>query len=210
MDMTTQEIQQMMLSVAEEMTRHTEMLCELDSYIGDGDHGITIERGFKAVLEQIDGKSFETPVSVFVAAGDAFMNTTGGAIGPLMGSFFRGARKKLAEAREWGTEEFEVFLSSGLRQIKLVGEANEGDRTLVDALSPAVDAYSKARAEGAALDECMKKAADAAEAGAQTTKNMIAKKGRAKFLGEKSLGYVDAGATSMSLLIRTMSNLVHS
>jgi len=207
--MTTQQLQDMFVVLAKEMMTHTDELCKLDSYIGDGDHGTTIERGFKATLEAIEGKTFEKPAEVLKATGDAIMNTTGGAIGPILGSFFRGGCKKLANAEAMDTAEFEIMFASGLRQVKMIGEANEGDRTLVDALSPAAAAFSAAKEAGLSLGECLAKAADAAEAGAQETKNMIAKKGRAKFLGEKSLGYVDAGATSMSIIIRTLSNYVN-
>ena len=188
--MTTQQLQDMFVVLAKEMMTHTDELCKLDSYIGDGDHGTTIERGFKAALEAIEGKTFEKPAEVLKATGDAIMNTTGGAIGPILGSFFRGGCKKLANAETMDTAEFEIMFASGLRQVKMIGEA-------------------AAKEAGLSLGECLAKAADAAEAGAQETKNMIAKKGRAKFLGEKSLGYVDAGATSMSIIIRTLSNYVN-
>lgn len=206
MIVNTQQFQNMLVHTAKEMMTHTEELCALDSYIGDGDHGMTIERGFKAVLDAIEGKDFDRPADVLKATGTAIMSTTGGAIGPILGSFFRGGCKKLADVTEMEVPEFDIMFSSGLRQVKLIGEAQEGDRTLVDALSPAAAAFSAAREAGLSLQDCLCRAADAAQAGALETKNMVAKKGRAKFLGEKSLGYVDAGATSMSLIIRCMSS----
>ena len=140
--MNTQQLQEMFVVTAKEMMTHTEELCKLDSYIGDGDHGTTIERGFKAALEAVEGKTFEKPAEVLKATGDAIMNTTGGAIGPILGSFFRGGCKKLADAAEMDAAEFEIMFTSGLRQVKLIGEAKEGDRTLVDALSPACTAFA--------------------------------------------------------------------
>ncbi len=204
--MNAQELQKMLVTVANEMTQHTQELCQLDSLIGDGDHGMTVERGFKAVLAAIENADFEAPAQVLKATGDALVSSMGGAIGPIMGSFFRGGCKKLADVKDMDAAAFELMLTSGLRQIKLIGEAEEGDRTLVDALAPAVRAFAEARESGAELSGCMEKAAAAAEEGALNTKNMVAKKGRAKFIGEKSLGHVDAGATSMSLILRSMSD----
>lgn len=207
--MTLKQFEQMLLFVAQEMQAHTQELCQLDSYIGDGDHGMTIERGFKAVEESIHEETFETPGDMLKTVGNAFMNAAGGAIGPILGSFFRGGYKKLTDAKEMSTDEFEIMLTAGLRQVKMTGEAKEGDRTLVDALSPACNAYTEAKAAGGDLKACLLKAAEAAEAGAESTRNMVAHKGRAKFLGEQSLGYVDAGATSMSIILRAMSNYVN-
>lgn len=204
--MNARELQDMLVGISEQILTQTEHLCQLDSFIGDGDHGITVERGFKAVLQTLSQPAGETPAEVLKATGDALVNAMGGAIGPILGSFFKGGCKKLAGAQEMGVDEFETMFTSGLRQVKLIGEAKEGDRTLVDALSPACDAFSAAKAEGCTLQACMARAAEAAEKGAQETKNMVARKGRARFLGEKSRGYVDAGATTMSLIIRGMSD----
>ncbi|MGN0996901.1 MAG: dihydroxyacetone kinase subunit DhaL [Candidatus Ventricola sp.] len=200
----------MLTRISEQILTQTEHLCQLDSFIGDGDHGITVERGFKAVLQTLAQPAGETPAQVLKATGDALVNAMGGAIGPILGSFFKGGCKKLADVQEMDAAEFETMLASGLRQIKLIGEAKEGDRTLVDALSPACDAFTAARAEGCPLKQCMARAADAAEKGAQETRNMVARKGRARFLGEKSRGYVDAGATTMSLIIRGMSDYMNA
>ena len=207
--MNAEQIKKMILTVAEELPKHTLELCALDGKVGDGDHGLTVERGFKAVMEVLNANEYETPAQLFKSCGDTLMNTMGGAIGPILGSFFRGGNKKLKDIKEFGIDEFEILLQGGLKQIQLIGEAKEGDRTLVDALAPAVRAFSAAKEEGAELKDCMEKAAIAAEEGAQNTKNMIAKKGRAKFLEEKSLGYVDAGATTMSIILRSMSNFLN-
>lgn len=207
--MNTQELQNMLVGISEQILTQTEHLCQLDSFIGDGDHGITVERGFKAVLQTLSQPVGETPAEVLKATGDALVNAMGGAIGPILGSFFKGGCKKLTGAQDMGVDEFETMFISGLRQVKLIGEAKEGDRTLVDALSPACDAFSAAKAENCTLSECMARAAEAAEKGAQETKNMVARKGRARFLGEKSRGYVDAGATTMSLIICGMSDALN-
>lgn len=206
--MNTDQMKIMFLSVAHEMKNHTQELCRLDSYIGDGDHGITIERGFSAVENVITNQSFEKPAELLKCIGDTIMNTTGGAIGPILGTFFSGGCKKLADVLEMDIEAFGIMLNTGLKKIKMIGEANEGDRTLVDALSPACAAFNSAKDEGNDLKMCMLCAAEAAEKGVESTRNMIAKKGRAKFLGEKSIGYVDAGATSMSIIIRSISNYI--
>lgn len=207
--MTTQELRDMMLNTAAHLTSHTEMLCKLDSFIGDGDHGITVERGFKAVEAALKDASFDLPADVLKTVGDSLVNAMGGAIGPILSSVFCGCVKKLGATPTMDVDEFDLFFTAGLRRVKLIGEAAEGDRTLVDALSPAAQAFSAAKAEGLSLKECMARAADAAEQGKENTKTMVAKRGRARFLGEKSLGYVDAGATTMSLIVRSMSDYLN-
>lgn len=207
--MTTQELQDMLLKLSQKMISEKNHLCQLDSFIGDGDHGLTVERGFKAVQEVLCTKTFENPAAILRTCGDTLMNAMGGAIGPILGSFFRGGCKKMADATEMNADLFEIMLQGGLRQVKLIGEAEEGDRTLVDALAPAAAAFSKAKADGLELGQCMDHAALAAEKGTENTKNMVAKRGRAKFLGEKSMGYVDAGATTMSIILRFMSNYIN-
>jgi dihydroxyacetone kinase phosphoprotein-dependent L subunit len=206
MGMQTKEFQQMILSVAEQLTAQKELLCKLDSFVGDGDHGLTVERGFKAVQAALTDRVLETPAQVLQEAANALVDSMGGAIGPIIGGFFEGSVKKLGDVREMGTAEMELMLTAGLRRIQLIGGAAEGDRTLVDALSPATAAFSQCAKEGGSLSQCMEKAAQAGEAGAESTRHMVAKQGRAKFLGEASLGHVDAGATTMSILLRTMSD----
>lgn len=208
--MITQNTIEMIQAVCEETINAREELCRLDGFVGDGDHGFTVERGFKAVRNMISCASFDTPRAVLEATGDELADTMGGAIGLIIGGLFTGGAEAMDDAEAIGTEDFYTLFSSGLKEIKMIGGATEGDRTLIDALSPACDAYKAAMDEGCSLAECMEKAADAAKAGSDSTANMVAKKGRAKFLQEESRGYVDAGSVTMSIIIRAMSDYVRS
>lgn len=194
----------MVIAICNKMIPQMTMLCRLDSHVGDGDHGVTVERGFRTVLERLKASDVHVPGDVLRLAGDALAESMGGSIGPILGGFFSGGVKKLAGAQTMGVAETGILFAAGLRRVCLLGDAKEGDCTLVDALAPAQRAYAQAQSDGKNLTECLQAALDAARAGAENTKNMVAKHGRAKFLGEKSLGYVDAGAVSMTLIIEAM------
>lgn len=202
--MKMQDVKQMLIVTAEKLVSSEERLCELDSGVGDGDHGVTVARGFKAVAEMLNTEEYETPSAIFAATGKKLSTTMGGAIGPILGSFFSGGAKKISESTELETKEMDVLFTEGLKRIQLVGGAKVGDRTLVDALAPAAEAMHQAAEEGKDLKGCLADASEAAWKGAESTKDMVAGKGRAKFLGEKSVGHVDAGATTMSLIIESM------
>lgn len=207
--MNADQTKEMMLSVSEKLISSKEELCRLDSFIGDGDHGLTVERGFKAVKETLESQDYQTPKAVFQSCGQALSDAMGGAIGLIIGSLFSGGAEHQADSDNFDTEEFSLLLKDGLSMIQEVGEAKEGDRTLVDALAPASRAFDQKKDAAGNLGDCIKAAAEAAEQGAVNTKNMMAQKGRARFLREKSLGYVDAGATTMKLIIEEMSNYIN-
>ena len=206
--MNTEEMIKMLDAISQMAIDSKEELCKLDSYVGDGDHGFTVERGFSAVKTMLEDADFSSPREALEAAGDELADNMGGAIGLILGGLFTGGAEAMDDKEELDTEDFYTLLSAGLEEIKMVGGATEGDRTLIDALSPACDAYKAAMDEGLTLSECISKAADAAEAGSKATANMVAKKGRAKFLQEESLGYVDAGSVTMSKIIRAMSDFI--
>lgn len=203
-----QQIQEMVLAVADTEVSNSEELCRLDSFVGDGDHGFTVARGFKAVKSALEGKTFSSAAEVMNCAGEALTDTMGGAIGLIIGGLFTGGAEAISDVDEIKNEDIYKFLEAGLIEIKAVGGATEGDRTLVDALSPAVSAYKLAIDEGVGIQECFTRAAEAAAEGAANTANMVARHGRARFLREKSLGYVDAGATTMKLAIEAMRDYV--
>ena len=194
----------MLFAICDEIIPQSAMLCRLDSHVGDGDHGVTVERGFRAVRARLEDCDTEIPSEVMRLAGDALAESMGGAIGPILGGFFSGAVKKLSGAQQMGVPEIEILVTSGLRRVCLIGGAQEGDRTLVDALAPAQRALVQAASAGKGLTDCLQDALAAAKQGAENTKAMVARHGRAKFLGEKSKGYVDAGAVSMCIIIEAM------
>lgn len=206
--METKNIKEMMLKVCEAEIAKKEELCRLDSFVGDGDHGFTVERGFSAVQKELQKNSYSSPCEIFETVGDILADSMGGAIGMIIGALFTGGAMELGTASQLNASDFVRFFQAGLDEIKLAGGAKEGDRTLVDALSPAVRQFRLAEQEGKPLFECFQAAAQAAMVGAESTKNMMAKKGRAKFLREKSIGYIDAGSMTMAIIITAMADYI--
>ena len=204
MTLDVEKITALFTAVADEMIAQQAYLCDLDSVVGDGDHGITISRGFHAASEALNncGGSISER---FDAMGKAFSSSMGGAIGPIFGTLFHSFSRECAKAEEIGLNEFNRMFSAGLKNIKLAADVTEGQKTLIDALSPAAESLEKSAAASDSLKQAFEKAAKAAEAGAESTTEMIAKKGRARFLKEKSLGYRDAGASSMAIMIAAIS-----
>jgi dihydroxyacetone kinase-like protein len=182
---------------ADAVVEHEEELTRLDSAIGDADHGTNMARGMKAVVAALDKESPGTPDAVLKRTGMTLVSTVGGASGPLYGTFF------LRMGTAAGTEEldaagFGAALHAGVEGVVARGKAERGDKTMYDALAPAVEAYDAAGADlGAALDA----AAAAAAAGRDATVPLQARKGRASYLGERSVGHQDPGATSAALLL---------
>lgn len=207
--MNTNDIVCMIKNICDATIAARDELCKLDSYVGDGDHGFTVERGFTGVRNMINKTSFENPKAVFEAVGDELADTMGGAIGLIIGGLFTGGSEAMSEIEDINTEDIYKIFSGGLEEIKTIGGAQEGDRTLIDALSPACDAYKREMDAGADMGHCLKAAADAARSGAENTANMVAKKGRARFLNEESKGYVDAGSVTMSIIIKAMSDYIN-
>ena len=175
-----------------------EKLTELDSAIGDADHGINMDRGMTAVLKAIDDG---TPAALLKRTGMTLVSTVGGASGPLYGTAFLRMATAAGDAGEMDARGFAKVLRAGLHGVVARGKAELGDKTMVDALAPAVDALDTALAGGAPLGPALQAALRAAEEGQNGTIPMVARKGRASYLGERSAGHQDPGATSATLLI---------
>jgi phosphoenolpyruvate---glycerone phosphotransferase subunit DhaL len=179
-------------------------LTSLDSAIGDADHGVNLARGFTAVMAALEKKAIEGPGDVLLATGSTLISTVGGASGPLYGSAFRSAGKVLGKDAEVTGAQLGAALREALAAIQKLGAASLGDKTMVDALTPAVDAFQAAIDEGAETVVAAKRAAQAAEEGATATIPMQALKGRASYLGPRSVGHQDPGATSTTLVFRAL------
>jgi phosphoenolpyruvate---glycerone phosphotransferase subunit DhaL len=175
-----------------------EKLTELDSAIGDADHGINMDRGMTAVLKALEE---DTPAALLKRTGMTLVSTVGGASGPLYGTAFLRMATAAGDAGELDAQGFANALRAGLDGVVARGKAEAGDKTMVDALAPAVDALDAALAGGAALGPALQAAMQAAEKGRDGTIPMVARKGRASYLGERSAGHQDPGATSVTLLI---------
>ena len=180
-------------------------LTQLDAAIGDGDHGINMTRGFEAVAKAIAAQGSDTPPGrLLVLAGNTLVETVGGASGPLWGSLFRAAGGSLGDAEGFDGEALAGALDAGLGAVVALGAAAPGDKTMVDALDPATATLRARIADGASVAQAFAAAAEAGEAGAAATVPMQARKGRASYLGERSIGHQDPGATSAALIVRAL------
>ncbi|MFJ8492915.1 dihydroxyacetone kinase subunit DhaL [Streptomyces sp. NPDC094038] len=180
-----------MAATAASVDREAERLTALDSPIGDADHGSNLQRGFKAVTAALEKDAPDTPGAVLALAGRRLISTVGGASGPLYGTLLRSTGKALGDAPEVSEAQFAEALRAGVDKVMALGGAAPGDKTMIDALLPAVDA----------LGDGFGAARSAAEQGAEATIPLQARKGRASYLGERSIGHQDPGATSSALLV---------
>ncbi|NEE06689.1 dihydroxyacetone kinase subunit L [Streptomyces sp. SID7499] len=180
-----------MAVTAASVDREAERLTALDSPIGDADHGSNLQRGFRAVAAALEKEPPGTPGGVLTLAGRQLISTVGGASGPLYGTLLRRTGKALGDAGEVSEEQLAEALRVGVDAVMTLGGAAPGDKTMIDALVPAVDA----------LGDSFAAARTAAEEGAVATTPLQARKGRASYLGERSIGHQDPGATSAALLI---------
>lgn len=186
-----------MATTAEAVDREADRLTELDSAIGDADHGSNLRRGFTAVTAVLEKDTPDTPGAVLTLAGRQLISTVGGASGPLYGTLLRSTGKALGDAGEVTREQLAEALSGGVAAVSRLGGAVAGDKTMLDALLPAAEA----------LGESFAAAAAAAETGALATVPLRARKGRASYLGERSMGHQDPGATSSALLIGALAEV---
>ena len=176
-------------------------LTQLDAAIGDADHGINLSRGFTAVLSALEAAAPATPGAVLTLTGSTLISKVGGASGPLYGVAFRRAGKALGDAPDVDLPALAGALEAALAGVQQLGAAREGDKTMVDALAPATGAFSKAISEGASPTDALSALAEAAQAGATATISMQALKGRASYLGPRSVGHEDPGAASTALIL---------
>jgi dihydroxyacetone kinase-like protein len=191
--------------------RHAARLTELDAAIGDGDHGINLKRGFAAIREQLGSRAAAGPApgtggDLFALAGRTLVSTVGGAAGPLYGSFFLQLAAELGAADVVGPGPFGHALEASARAVGRRGRSTTGEKTMLDALVPGAEAWL-ATADGSFLDRATA-AARAADAGRAATASLVATKGRASYLGERSRGHVDPGAASSALLLEALAEAI--
>jgi dihydroxyacetone kinase-like protein len=175
-------------------------LTALDAAIGDADHGTNMDRGLTAVVSALDGNPPTDAGALCKQVGMTLVSSVGGAAGPLFGTFFLRLGTTLGDARDLDANSLAAGLRAGLDGVVARGRAEAGDKTMCDALAPAVDAFNAALADGRTLGQALRAALAAAEAGRDATIPMLARKGRASYLGERSVGHQDPGATSVALL----------
>jgi phosphoenolpyruvate---glycerone phosphotransferase subunit DhaL len=198
------------VSAAEVIEANRDHLTQLDAAIGDADHGINLARGFTAVLGALDAASPDVPGAILTLTGNTLISKVGGASGPLYGTAFRRAGKALGDAADVDLPALSAALDAALAGVQQLGAAREGDKTMVDALAAATRVFGTAVAEGASADQALDALAEAAEAGAEATISMQALKGRASYLGPRSVGHEDPGAVSTALILGALRDAVRA
>ncbi|SHK63438.1 dihydroxyacetone kinase DhaL subunit [Selenomonas ruminantium] len=191
-------------AIAARMEAEKDFLTQLDNEIGDGDHGINLERGFKAVLEKLPEWENSDIGAMLKGVGMQLVSHVGGASGPLYGTAFMKAGNVLKGKNEASAADFAAAMEAAIGGIKMRGKSEMGEKTMLDALCPAYKALAEAVDGGAELKEALEKAVAAAKEGVEYTKTIIATKGRASYLGERSLGHQDPGATSSLYMLEEM------
>ena len=204
--LTINEVVTMMVRVADAIIDAEPELTDADRNLGDGDHGLGMQRGMNAVKEKLADGGFESIDEVIKTVGMSMMSSMGGASGAVFGTLFRAGGKALSQHDKLDAAAFADFLRAAADGVMARGGAKPGDKTMVDALEPA--AAKAADQNTATLPESATAAAEAAAAGREASKDMIATMGRAKTLGEKSIGFPDAGACSVAIILRAMADYI--
>ena len=198
-----------MSEAAEAIRRERDHLTQLDAAIGDGDHGVNMDRGFDAVGKALAGQDGSVPPGrLLILAGKTLVSTVGGASGPLWGTALRHAGRALGDREDLEGPGLVEALDAAVAGVVELGAAAPGDKTMIDALSPALEALRDAVEREMPLSDAVSAAAGAAEEGARATVPMQARKGRASYLGERSIGHQDPGATSSALILRALERAV--
>ena len=200
-NVTTAVLDEWVRRFAHLVAENRDYLTELDAAIGDADHGSNMDRGMKAAVAALDASPPATAGALFSKVGMTLVSTVGGASGPLFGTLFLRIGGTLGDAATTSAPQLAAALRAGLGGVVDRGKAGPEDKTMYDALAPAVDALDAALADGADLAAGLKDASDAAAAGRDATTPMLARKGRASYLGERSVGHQDPGATTVALLL---------
>jgi dihydroxyacetone kinase-like protein len=204
--LSLQETQEMFIRLALGRIDSKDLLTQADKAIGDGDHGVGIARGFEAVRQRMEGGAFTAIDELLKTIGMTLMTSIGGASGVVFGTLFQGGAKQLGGRSVFDSEALSLLLLDGLDAVKKRGKANPGDKTMVDALEPA--ALKSQELRMVPLDESLIAVTEAARQGMEGTKDLVATKGKAKTLGERSLGHPDPGAVSTYLILKFMMEYV--
>jgi dihydroxyacetone kinase-like protein len=202
-------VQRWLEQAAASLRDQRDYLTQLDAAIGDADHGTNMDRGFSAVVDKLGAVDDPVPPGrLLTTAGSTLVSTVGGASGPLWGTALRRAGRTLGDAEEFGSDELSTALDAALEGVVELGAAQEGEKTMVDALAPAVRALRERLDRGASLADAVQAAFEAGEEGMRATVPLQASKGRASYLGERSIGHQDPGATSTALILGALAHTV--
>ncbi|MDC7225999.1 MAG: dihydroxyacetone kinase subunit DhaL [Spirochaetales bacterium] len=197
----------MVLKLAEVIKENRDYLSTIDGKIGDGDHGINMNKGFQLCRQQLEDGSYSLKESIEILS-NILMTKIGGSMGPIYGMFFSGLVEGLGEKSEITAEVYLKMLKAGLSNLQDISDAEPGDKTLMDALVPAVDAFEASVASNESFSTALIKMGEAADAGSKSTEDMVAKIGRSSRLGERSRGVIDAGSASCALILNSMADII--
>lgn len=203
---TTPQMLQALETMCDTIESEKEYLSELDGAIGDGDHGVNMAKCFREVKKKLAASSAEDVGALFKEVGMVVLNSVGGAMGALYGTFFLKLSQESTAKSEVNLSDLVAMFQTGERGILDIGKANPGDKTLIDTLSPAVRAIEAAEKEGKSLAGALADFEQAAKQGMESTRDMLAKMGRASRLGERTIGHQDAGATSCYYILRSLAS----
>ena len=210
--LTTRTCHQAIQAMADKIQLHRDELSALDTILGDGDHGVNLDNAMQSASKSLIMTEDTTPGDLFVQMGSALTNEMGGASGAIFGSFFSGGGRAVRSNPQLALPDVTLFFEAGVEKVMRRGKAKVGDKTMLDALVPALEALHIASDIAATADftmiEAMHAAAISAERGAEGTKDLIAQHGRARFLGERSKGHADPGATSIALMLAAWAEAV--
>jgi dihydroxyacetone kinase-like protein len=206
MGVSTQDVLRWLADSHKVFAEERQQLTEMDQAVGDGDFGISLDRGFTAVQAELSANPPADPGSVFKNVATVLIKTMGGSSGPLLGTFFLRAGATCAGKAELAPADVVALFQAGVEGLQQRGKAELGDKTMMDAWLPAVDAMRGALEAGSGLTEILDRGAAAAEAGARATIAMQARKGRGSYLGERSVGHPDPGATAVHLLVKAAAD----
>ncbi|MBE0068429.1 dihydroxyacetone kinase subunit DhaL [Thermoanaerobacterium thermosaccharolyticum] len=203
MILTTNDVLNIIRNIAEVIETNKQYLTDLDAAIGDADHGINLDRGFKAIKEKLPQFLDKDIGAILKNVGMVLVSTVGGASGPLYGTFFMRMGSIASGKKAIDDKDIVAMFEAGLSGIKERGKAQAGDKTMIDAMEPALNELKKSLKDGLKFNEALSIAVNASYNGVEMTKKIAAKKGRASYLGDRSIGHQDPGATSAYLMIKT-------
>ncbi len=201
-------ILQILEHISDKIIENKMALNDLDTAIGDGDHGINMARGFSQVKEKLKELENKTASDILNAVAMCLISVVGGASGPLYGTAFMKAAMAVKDKEEISKSDFSDMLKAAIEGIQMRGKAEKGEKTMLDALIPAYDTYEEALLQGRSCTEALTKACEAAKAGCEYTKTIKATKGRASYLGDRSLGHMDPGASSATIILEAIKEVL--
>lgn len=207
MTISRDKIVEAVIQISEEIKKNKQYLTDLDAAIGDGDHGINMARGFEAVESKIEEVKSKDIGSILKTTGMTLVSFVGGASGPLYGTAFMKAGQVVSEKYEIDAQDIINMMAAAVDGIKQRGKAEVGEKTMLDVIIPSMEAYKKAIYEGKNIKQAFELAYEEAQVALEKTKLLVAKKGRASYLGERSLGFQDPGATSALIIFGVLKSI---